>query len=108
MEQAIELEEAGKAETIARCLRLEELLREDSIFGALRRGIENSELSYEAISSTSGMTIERLRDFFWGDAPDLTGQELDRLAKALRLHLVPDQANPILSPAAEARMPQAV
>jgi hypothetical protein len=89
MARAIVEEEAGRAENIARCRRLEELLREDTLLGALRRAIEADDASYDELASKSGLSADALRNFHWGDG-GLTSDEIDRLAGALRMHLVPE------------------
>jgi hypothetical protein len=86
--RAIEREESGKAENIARCRRLEQLLKEESLAGDLRRGIEADDRDYPTLSAASGLELERLRSFFWGEG-DLSIEEIDQLTKALHLRLAP-------------------
>lgn len=86
--RGIEEEEAGKAENIAHCRHLKELLKEDSLAGDLRRGIENDARDYPDLASAAGLKTEQLRDFFWGDG-DLSIAEIDRLTKALHPRLAP-------------------
>ncbi len=89
--RAIEQEEAGKAETIARYQHLRKLMAEDSIFGVLRTTLEERDLPHDAVAREAGLERQRLTDFLWGDA-DLSAEEIDRLARALHLHLVPISA----------------
>lgn len=88
LRRVIELEEAGKAETIARYQHLRKLMAEDSIFGVLRTTLEEGDFSHDAVAGEAGLDRQKLTDFLWGDA-ELTADEIDRLARALRLHLVP-------------------
>lgn len=88
MVHAIAEEDAAQAENSARCRQLEVLLNEDSLLGALRRAIDAVELDYPELAAKAEVPSERLRDFFWGDA-HLSGAEVDRLAAALGLKLVP-------------------
>jgi ribosome-binding protein aMBF1 (putative translation factor) len=88
LKRELELEEAGQAATIARCRHLEELLVEDSLLGAIRRAIDDSDVSREQIAARSLVDPDRLKRFFWGD-DELRSEELDRLARALGLRIVP-------------------
>jgi hypothetical protein len=83
----ISREDAAQAANVARCRRLESLLKQDSLSGALRRALDEAEMSRDEIAGAAGIEPTHLADFFWGDL-DLQANEIDRLAKALQLRLV--------------------
>lgn len=83
-------EMAGKEANIAYLVRLDRLLAEQTLSGALRRAIEHSESSWEKLGTASGVSVERLRNFFGGDL-ELNIAEFERLADALGLRLVESQ-----------------
>lgn len=86
--RSIAEEEAGKATNVEGFKRLQELLSEDTVQGALRRALEEVEGSHFEVAKAARIETDRLKDFYWGDA-DLVGEEIDRLARVLHLQLVP-------------------
>jgi hypothetical protein len=85
--RAMAEEEAGKAANAEGFKRLQELLQEDTVQGALRRALEGVEGSHFEVTKAAAIETGRLKDFYWGDA-DLLGEEIDRLARVLHLQLV--------------------
>jgi hypothetical protein len=69
--------------------RLQDLLHEDTVQGALRRALDSIEGSDIDLARNAAIEPKHLKDFYWGDA-DLAGEEIDRLARALHLHLMPE------------------
>jgi hypothetical protein len=67
--------------------RLQILLHEDTVQGALRRALDSMEESSLDLARSASIEPKHLKDFYWGDA-DLAGEEIDRLARALHLQLV--------------------
>ncbi|OAI53437.1 hypothetical protein AYO47_04815 [Planctomyces sp. SCGC AG-212-M04] len=67
--------------------RLQDLLHEDTVQGALRRALDSIEGSNLDLARCALIEPKHLKDFYWGDA-DLAGEEIDRLARVLHLQLV--------------------
>jgi hypothetical protein len=86
--RAIAEEEAGRAANVEGFKRLQELLQEDTVQGALRRALEGVEGSHFEVAKAAAIDTNRLKGFYWGDS-DLIGEEIDRLARVLHLQLVP-------------------
>ena len=68
--------------------RLQDLLHEDTVQGSLRRALDSIEGLDLDLARTASIEPKHLKDFYWGDA-ELSGEEIDRLARALHLQLVP-------------------
>ena len=68
--------------------RLQDLLHEDTVQGALRRALDSIEGSDVDLARSASIEPKHLKDFYWGDA-ELAGEEIDRLARVLHLQLVP-------------------
>jgi hypothetical protein len=88
LEAAAQEELSRKSEIIQIFSDLDELLREDSIAGALRRAIDQSEADWKLLAGQSGVDARRLHDFFVGEL-ELTQAEIEQLAAHFTLHLVP-------------------
>jgi len=67
--------------------RLQNLLHEDTVQGALRRALDSLEGSDLDLARIASIEPKHLKDFYWGDA-ELAGEEIDRLARVLHLQLV--------------------
>jgi hypothetical protein len=67
--------------------RLQILLHQDTVQGALRRALDSIEGSNLDLARSASIEPKHLKDFYWGDA-DLAGEEIDRLARVLHLQLV--------------------
>jgi hypothetical protein len=93
LEEAAQEELARKSEIIQSFRELDELLREDSIAGALRRAIDQAMEDLKELAAITAIERERLHDFFVGDV-ELTQAELERLAAHFRLQLVPSRMSP--------------
>ena len=68
--------------------RLQDLLHEDTVQGALRRALDAIEGPDFDLARSASIEPRHLKDFYWGDA-ELNGEEIDRLARVLHLQLVP-------------------
>jgi hypothetical protein len=68
--------------------RLQDLLHEDTVQGALRRALDSLEGRDFDLARSAAIDPGHLKDFYWGDA-ELNGEEIDRLARVLHLQLVP-------------------
>ena len=69
-------------------LRLQELLHQDTVQGALRRALDSIEGIDFDLARMASIAPDHLKAFYWGDA-ELTGEEIDRLARVFHLQLKP-------------------
>ena len=87
-ERAVEEEQRGRAENVARLPRLRAALEEDNISGQLRRAIVAGGLSLPQLAKQAAVPVETLDDFMAGDAP-LDSDALARVAAVLGYELTP-------------------